>query len=196
MAATALSRVATRSRTHRVRIAVLTLVAALLAPLFVSVTPAQARPWGWQLGFRPRNHAEQTISRRVLWLINAQRRAHGLRPVHMNWDLRTSARRHNMRMMRADMMSHQLPGEPVFTRRMSQAGYNWSWAGENVGWNSQMTGGGVLVLQRMMYRERPPEDGHRQNILNGAYTNVGVDVLMDYRHHRVWLTTDFGRPLR
>ena len=111
----------------------------------------------------------------------------------MNWDLRTSSRHHNEAMARANTMSHQLPGEPVFSQRMTNAGYNWSWAGENIAYNSNMTLSGVLILQRMMYRERAPYNGHRLNILNRNFAEVGVDVYVDRAHHKVWLTTDFGR---
>jgi uncharacterized protein YkwD len=46
-----------------------------------------------------------------------------------------------------------------------------------------------------MYNETPPNDGHRLNILNTHYRNVGVDVYFDKVHHKLWLTTDFGhRP--
>jgi uncharacterized protein YkwD len=92
-------------------------------------------------------------------------------------------------------MSHQLPGEPDFTTRMSNAGYQWSWAGENIAWNSEMTLPGVTLLQRLMYHEKPPNDAHRLNILSTHYRNIGVDVYLDRAHHKVWLTTDFGKPL-
>jgi uncharacterized protein YkwD len=55
-----------------------------------------------------------------------------------------------------------------------------------------MTSGGVLLLQRLMYNERPPENGHRVNILNRHFRDVGIDIYMDRVHHKVWMTTDFG----
>jgi uncharacterized protein YkwD len=127
-------------------------------------------------------------------VINNERAAHGLRPVHMSPALQLSARRHNVRMAAYDEMSHQLPGEPYFGRRITLAGYYWNYAGENIAWNSEMTQAGVVLLERLMYNEKAPYDEHRQNILSRHYRHVGVDVYMDRTNHKVWLTTDFGHP--
>jgi uncharacterized protein YkwD len=135
---------------------------------------------------------ENTIAWAIKRLVNVERALHGLPQVFMDKQLRVSARRHNVAMANANEMSHQLPGEPWFGRREQLAGYWWSWAGENIGWNSDMTLSGVTLLQRLMYNEKPPNDGHRVNILNSHYRNVGVDVYFDKVHHKVWLTTDFG----
>jgi uncharacterized protein YkwD len=112
----------------------------------------------------------------------------------MSNSLRLSAHRHNMRMEYYDTMSHQLPGEADFGRREINAGYYWNYAGENIAWNSDMTKSGVLLLERLMYNETPPDNGHRLNILSSHFRHVGVDVEMDWTHHKVWLTTDFGHP--
>jgi uncharacterized protein YkwD len=45
----------------------------------------------------------------------------------------------------------------------------------------------------MMFRERPPNDGHRLNILSRTFRNVGIDVYFDNAHHKMWFTQDFGR---
>jgi uncharacterized protein YkwD len=134
---------------------------------------------------------------RIAWvikrLINTERALHGRSPVRMNADLQLSARRHNLTMARFNTMSHQLPGEPYFATRMTQAGYRWYYAGENIGWNMDMSQSGVVVLEKIMYNEKAPNDGHRLNILDSHYRDVGVDVYFDRQHHKVWLTTDFGR---
>lgn len=140
----------------------------------------------------PVTSVENTISWAVKRLINVERALHGLPQVFMDKQLRVSARRHNVAMARADEMSHQVAGEPWFGRRFQLAGYYWSWAGENIGWNSDITQSGVMLLQRIMYNEKPPNDGHRLNILNRHYRNVGVDVYIDKTNHKIWLTTDFG----
>jgi uncharacterized protein YkwD len=161
----------------------------MLFGLFTAVT-ISARPAS--AAVPKRTTLEWDIAWAVKRQINSERAAHGLRRVRMSSQLMLSARRHNVTMASFDEMSHQLPGEPYFGRRMILAGYNWSYAGENIGWNSDMTLEGVKLLQRMMYHEKPPNDGHRANILSRHYRNVGVDVYMDKTHHKVWLTTDFG----
>jgi uncharacterized protein YkwD len=137
---------------------------------------------------------EQNIAYSVLNAMNSQRAKHGLAPLRMNAALIRSARGHNLTMAQHNEMSHQLPGEPFFADRISAAGYNWNYAGENVGWNSDMTVNGAYELQRMMYNETPPNDGHRRNILDTHYVDVGIDIYFDHVHNKMWLTQDFGSP--
>lgn len=112
--------------------------------------------------------------------------------LRMNAALCRSARRHDIAMARANRMSHQLPGERPFTARIARAGYKWRTAGENVGWNGLVSRRGAVQLELLMYREKPPNDGHRRNILNRGFRNAGVDIYVDAVHHKLWLTTDFG----
>jgi hypothetical protein len=46
-------------------------------------------------------------------------------------------------------------------------------------------------LTQMMVNEAPPDDGHRQNILNSDYSNIGIAVYRD-GSGTVWLTQDFS----
>ena len=70
----------------------------------------------------------------------------------------------------------------------------WSAVAENVGVTTNRSQAGALSLQDLMYNETPPNDGHRRNILSSSYTEVGVDVVEDSAHGKIWLVTDFGRP--
>lgn len=166
-------------------------VALALATLFVP-REASAAP----VAYRARISATTTAmyAQAMLGLLNQERRAHGRRPLTMNWRLRLSAHRHNLRMARANVMSHQLPGEAFFATRITDAGYHWRAAGENIGWNSSLTSAGILALEKEMYHEVPPNDGHRVNILSRTFRQVGIDVYFDARHHKLWFTQDFGTP--
>lgn len=126
--------------------------------------------------------------------LNAQRADHGLPALTSNAKLTASAHTHNVKMADANTLSHQLPGEAGLGARISAAGYGWSSVGENIAWNSNRSQAGVLALQDSMYNETPPNDGHRRNILSSSFTEVGVDVIEDPAHGKVWLVTDFGRP--
>lgn len=139
-----------------------------------------------------RSAREARVAAAVVRLLNAERSAAGLQPLHVRAALQRSARAHDVAMSRADVMSHRLPGEPVFTARIRAVGYDWQYAGENIAWNSATTRAGALQLERVMFRERPPNDEHRDNILGGHFRDVGVDLYLDARHHRLWLTTDFA----
>ncbi len=125
--------------------------------------------------------------------INASRLDAHLEPLHWDPRLQTSAHRHNEAMADADTLSHELPGEDDLGTRESDAGVVWSWAGENIAMSSTLTQPAALDLEAAMVDERPPDDGHRQNILSRDADSVGVDVLFDTVHHRLWLTEDFAQ---
>lgn len=91
-------------------------------------------------------------------------------------------------------MSHQLPGEPSLGARITDAGYQWSAAAENIAWNTGRSVAGAEYVENLMYSEQPPDDGHRLNILSRTYLDVGIDVIVDSATGRLWLTEDFGAP--
>lgn len=161
-------------------------VAAFVVSLAVAAPAAEA-------SVPARSSLELHIDSVVRSLINTERAVYHLPALTMSSQLMLSAREHNVAMAHYNTMSHQLPGEAAWTTRISRTGYHWSYAGENIAWNSDMSENGVLVLERIMYGERPPNNGHRLNILSSHYRDVGVDVYFDKTHHKVWLTTDFGR---
>ena len=130
----------------------------------------------------------------VLAELNAERARHGLPALKLNSKLVAAAHTHNLAMAKADTLSHRLSGEASLGSRASAAGYRWSLVGENVAYNSNRSQAGVLAVQKAMYNEEPPDDGHRRNILNEKFVDVGIDVINDSVHDKVWLVTDFGRP--
>jgi uncharacterized protein YkwD len=130
----------------------------------------------------------------VLAELNAERANHGLRALKMNSKLVSAAHTHNLAMAKANRLSHQLSGEAALGSRVSAAGYRWSAVAENVAYNSSRSQAGVLAVQKAMYNEKPPNDGHRKNILSKSYVDVGIDVISDSVHGKVWLVTDFGKP--
>jgi uncharacterized protein YkwD len=129
----------------------------------------------------------------VLDELNAERADHGLSALKLNSKLSSAAHTHNLAMAKANTLSHQLGSEAGLGSRVSAAGYHWSMVGENIAYNSSRSESGVLAVQKAMYNEKPPNDGHRQNILNKNFADVGIDVINDSVHGKVWLVTDFGR---
>jgi uncharacterized protein YkwD len=130
----------------------------------------------------------------VLSELNSERAKHGLRALKMNSKLVSAAHKHNLAMAKANTLSHQLKGEAALGSRISAAGYRWSAVGENVAYNGRRSQDGVLAVQKAMYNEKPPNDGHRKNILSKTYVDIGIDVISDSVHGKVWLVTDFGKP--
>jgi uncharacterized protein YkwD len=156
-------------------------VALAAASAIFAVAPAEAM-----------TTTEASASNSVLSLMNSERAAHRLPALRMSSALISSARRHNLWMAGANTMSHQLPGEPSFGTRISQAGVPWHVAAENIGWTTNRSTAGALSLETAMYNETAPNDGHRRNILSTAVHYVGIDVYLDARTGKLWLTEDFA----
>ena len=126
--------------------------------------------------------------------INAARGQTNLPALQWSNMLVNSAHKHNLAMMAANQLSHQLPNEPALGTRISQAGVNWTLAAENIGESSDYLHptNAATSLDQDMLNEKPPDDGHRQNILSNANI-IGIDVLVDTQNQKIWLTEDFAR---
>jgi len=48
-----------------------------------------------------------------------------------------------------------------------------------------------VELTTDMLNERPPDDGHRLNILSHAFRHIGIAITRD-SHGTVWMTQDFS----
>ena len=133
----------------------------------------------------------------VLQQINDARARAGLPDYTITAGLTTSADRHNSAMADGCGLSHQCPGEPPLGARETDAGVDWSIAGENVGEGGQVSDSPDAIahtareLTSAMLNERPPDDGHRKNILSSAFHHIGIAIFRD-RHGTVWLTQDFS----
>ncbi len=136
---------------------------------------------------------EQQLAQYLFGLINHDRVAMGLAAYSWNAALARGARLHDMRMVAYGQLSHQCPGEPDLGTRITNDGLVWREVGENIGWsNNPDSQQGVLSIHQGMMAEKPPDDGHRVNILSTSFTLVGIDVLIDSQQG-VWLTEDFAQ---
>jgi uncharacterized protein YkwD len=133
----------------------------------------------------------------VLAVINQARGQAGLPPYAISAGLDTSAERHTMLMASGCGLQHQCPGEADLGTRISAAGVAWSAVGENIGEGGPEPGTGAAISQmavdltQSMLAERPPDDGHRLNILSSTYHFVGIYVFRD-SSGTVWMTQDFS----
>lgn len=133
----------------------------------------------------------------LLAQINALRAQHGLPPYTILAGLDRSAHAHNLVMAGGCGMQHQCPGEKGLGARISAQGVSWSSCGENIGWSSphpNMTSAMIAAAESLtmsMYNEKPPDDGHRRNLLSSSFHHIGIDVQRD-SNGRVWLTQDFS----
>jgi uncharacterized protein YkwD len=133
----------------------------------------------------------------VLALINQARSAAGLAPLTITAGLNSSASAHNSRMAGGCGLSHQCPGEPDLGARETAAGVHWTAAGENIGEGGPVANTTAAIAQmavgltQSMLNEKPPDDGHRRNILSSSFTHIGIAVFRDSKG-TVWLTQDFS----
>jgi uncharacterized protein YkwD len=141
--------------------------------------------------------SESQASEQVLSVINQARAQAGLPAYTVTAGLQQSAQRHNALMTAGCGLSHQCPGEPPIGARETAAGVDWTTAGENIGEGGPVPGTPAAITQMAvlltndMLNERPPDDGHRKNLLSSAFHHIGIAILRS-SSGTVWMTQDFS----
>lgn len=149
---------------------------ALLPPILPArqVSSSGCSGSGKRLGS---SRASRRTARRALQcLLNKTRRAHGLRRLLGNPRLLRAAERHSRSMVERRYFSHVEPGGLSPLDRILRTGYlrgarAYS-TGENLGF-----GQGRSSSPRIMMRAWMNSTGHRANILNGSFREVGLGVV-------------------
>ena len=128
--------------------------------------------------------------------VNQARAAAGLPAYTISSALTLSATRHTLLMAGGCGLHHLCPGETSLGTRITAAGMTWSAVGENIGDGGPVSGTAAAAIMadkliEIMLAERPPDDGHRVNILSATYHHIGICV---YRNSSgvIWLTQDFS----
>jgi uncharacterized protein YkwD len=125
-------------------------------------------------------------------LVNVQRASRGLALLKSTAALRVAAGRHSRDMVRRHFFDHVGPRGPSLVRRLRRARYWPALAGENIGAGSGTLGTPVAMLLAWM-----DSDGHRENILNSRFRQVGVGVAVGTPDGSTadgaTFTVDFGR---
>lgn len=136
---------------------------------------------------------QSAMSYAMYTLLNQERALYHLAPVGGSPTIFKASYAHNLAMAKYNLMSHQCPGEASPGTRIRNAGYNWRSWGENVGWTSDISIAGIQYMEKLMFAEKAPYDGHRQNIL-GNFKAIAISIYIDSVHHKVWYTQDFAYP--
>ena len=159
--------------------------------------PSPTAPTSTASATSPAGTSSGSAAAQVLGLINQARSAAGLAPLTITTGLNSSASAHNSRMAGGCGLSHQCPGEPDLGARETAAGVHWTAAGENIGEGGPVANTTAAIAQmavgltQAMLNEKPPDDGHRRNILSSSFTHIGIAVFRD-SSGTVWLTQDFS----
>lgn len=113
---------------------------------------------------------------------NRERAARRLPPLRWDATLARAAREHALLMARTGAISHQFPGEPGLSTRISQAGARFTLVAENVG--------DAESVQNLhtAWMKSPP---HRANLLHPEVDAVGIAVAE--RNGLLYAVEDFAR---
>ncbi|MGW4497312.1 CAP domain-containing protein [Micromonospora sp. NPDC004336] len=107
-------------------------------------------------------------AREVVNLVNAERAKAGCGALSVDSKLMTAAQRHSQDQADHRNMSHTGSDGSDAGDRLDRVGYAWRTYGENVAWNQKTP---AAVMDAWMN-----SPGHRANILNCAFTEIGVGV--------------------
>ena len=176
----------------------LLLLLQLTACTGLGITISQGTPGATVTGPQAQGTAEeQQLAQRLFKQINQDRAANNLPALAWESRLERSAHQHDLVMATTGCgLMHQCPNEPELGTRISNQGVQWQTVGENIGeggpvftndddWNT------VSMIHRGMMAEKPPDDGHRRNLLSKDFHRIGISIYID-THHTLWLTEDFA----
>ncbi|MEU0430244.1 sigma-70 family RNA polymerase sigma factor [Streptomyces sp. NPDC006290] len=147
-----------------------------------SAAASPARPTRRVSAVPQAQSAPTTTVAQVVVLVNKERAAAGCGPLTEDTQLEEAARAHSDDMAARDFFDHTNPDGADPGQRITAAGYHWSTYGENIAMGQQTP---QAVMDSWMN-----SPGHRANILNCSFKNIGVGV------HKgsggPWWTQDFG----
>jgi uncharacterized protein YkwD len=125
--------------------------------------------------------------RAIVERINAVRKIYGVAPLEPDPTLNAVAQAYAERMGKENFFAHAGPDGSDLRARLEGAGYRYGAAAENLG----LAGGPIAAHFSI---ERSP--GHRRNLIEGAFTHVGVGVALVNRSGRAQalVTEVFARP--
>ncbi|HVR97434.1 MAG TPA: CAP domain-containing protein [Thermoanaerobaculia bacterium] len=124
----------------------------------------------------------------ILAAVNAARQDGGRPPLRLEPRLNTAAQKHAEDMLARVYYSHKTPEGTMPWSRVQAAGYTPSIVGENI------AAGHVRVDEVMDAWLH--SSGHRRNILEGRFTEVGIGLAVgtyDHRYQLLWVQ-EFARP--
>ena len=128
------------------------------------------------------------ITNSIADLTNVERSRAGLAPLRVEGRLMKAAQMQAEQMASLGRMDHVLRDGPypAPTDRLAAAGYKWRAFAENIAYGQR---GPEAVTESWM-----GSAGHRANMLNGSYTEIGIGYAVDPRG-RTYFVQVFGKPL-
>ena len=137
----------------------------------------------------------RSFERSTLCLLDAQRTAAGLSALSTRTTLSRAAAGYSAQMVRESFFAHRPPAGLGLAGRLARAGYlshvatDWL-VGENIGWAT-----GTAATPRQLVAAWMASPGHRRNILEPAFRDVGIGMASGTPASGpdgLTVTTDFG----
>ena len=183
----------TRSNGHARRYALAAVAAVALA--VPAMAPSTALAACKNRDAHPAEASTATIRSATLCLLNRKRAAHGRKKLRHNPRLGNAAAAHARDMVRRDYFAHTAPGGVSFVDRIMRQDYvspGQGWAlGENLAWGSYR-----LATPRSIVSSWMRSPGHRANILNPRFREIGIGVVLGAPQpgvdHAATYATSFG----
>ena len=132
---------------------------------------------------KPAEHSDP--EGRLMVLMNQTRTKMGLRPLKTSRLLGEVARAHSREMRDGNFFSHTNPAGMGSKERLERAGFAWKAFGENIGCGQDSPEKILLTWMNSA--------GHRETILDPAYTEVGIGLVRGGECRTYW-TALFARP--
>jgi uncharacterized protein YkwD len=158
-----------------------------VSPITASATPTPVEPAASPATASPAStNPQDAFDQQILGLVNQERAKVGADPLKINEQLDLAADQHTLDQASMNKMSHTGSNGSNMGDRIQNAGYLFSSAGENVAYGF---GDAAAVMSGWMNSE-----GHRQNILNPNYKEIGIGYAQGADGRPYW-TQDFGASL-
>jgi uncharacterized protein YkwD len=156
---------------------VLVVLALVVGTLFAA-QPALAEQACPAANATPAQASKHEILQATMCALNRERVHYGLRKLKLNKKLSRAARRHAKDMARRNYFSHDTLGGGTFVDRIRAEGYlkgAHSWVvGENLAWGSHGYSRPRVIMRMWMNSA-----GHRANILNASFREIGIGLAYD-----------------
>lgn len=128
-----------------------------------------------------------TAIQQIFYYTNLERQQAHLQPLTLNDKLTAVADNYVGLMVKENEFSHEINGQTL-PMRFSAAGYTWRYIAENIAASSDLDGK-TAVENEWMH-----SPGHRANILNKNYTEIGIGIAYSKKLNLYYYCQDFGQP--
>ena len=133
------------------------------------------------------------LSAAIFHETNAQRIKYKRKPFNYSGKLKLAAQGHSSDMARLNFFSHtsKLKGKKSFLDRINGVNYYGYYYGENIVYSFSLEDQNYLDLAKHLVKLWMSSDGHRKNILNKNFKDLGCGIYLS-SNHTYYATQNFG----